>query len=415
MAKQAWQYKEFGTLIYPDDSNKTEEFDFPDCIRFGVRKRDGVQIKHFKKAFGGSATHARRNLGKAYEKAGMDAGWYKKKEEELKKNGDKSDKQLQEEIHAAYQVAFKNREKTNGPASNLMELTIESIAIGASILRSEQQNQKQNDLQAQKQSTHLLGSIYLNMPQAFQLNEEANWGGQELGVMGAKTQDILTGGNKTGMNSELASGTAVGNVGNIVGSAIGGIPALMTKMGVSGGLLGAGLGAMAAGSPIQKGVESALKIAENPYMEMMFSGIGFRNFQFDFIFRPKSEKEQKTVHHIIKMFRLNSRPTMTQEGLGTGFMNYPMEFEVEFLTRPAEKKGGFKSKVGFDSFTRNTSIPEIKPCVCNSVVTNYTPDNMWSAHDSGRPTAIQLSLGFKETELVMAEDIADGYSTYGGN
>jgi hypothetical protein len=40
MAKQAWQYKEFGTLIYPDDSNKTEEFDFPDCIRFGVRKRD---------------------------------------------------------------------------------------------------------------------------------------------------------------------------------------------------------------------------------------------------------------------------------------------------------------------------------------------------------------------------------------
>ena len=47
-----------------------------------------------------------------------------------------------------------------------------------------------------------------------------------------------------------------------------------------GGMFGAAIGALAAGSPIQKGLESTFGVVQNPYLEMMFSGIGFRQFQF---------------------------------------------------------------------------------------------------------------------------------------
>ena len=47
--------------------------------------------------------------------------------------------------------------------------------------------------------------------------------------------------------------------------------------------------------------------------------------------------------------------------------------------------------------------------------TNYAPDNMWLAHQGGKPNAMQLSLAFKETELVMAEDVQGTDNTYGGH
>jgi len=131
-------------------------------------------------------------------------------------------------------------------------------------------------------------------------------------------------------------------------------------------------------------------------MEMMFSGIGFRQFQFDFTFRPKNLTEQTTIQKIIKMFRLNSRPTFTEGAMGKSFMNYPMEFKIEFLTRN-----------NADTFVLNPGLPKMKSVVCGNVTTNYTPDNAWIAHKGGHPNAIQLSLTFKETELVMAEDVAD--------
>ena len=40
-----------------------------------------------------------------------------------------------------------------------------------------------------------------------------------------------------------------------------------------------------------------------PRMEMMFAGIGRRNFSYDFTFIPKSKQESDRVEEIIKMFK----------------------------------------------------------------------------------------------------------------
>ena len=155
-------------------------------------------------------------------------------------------------------------------------------------------------------------------------------------------------------------------------------------------------------------------MTSNPYEEMMFSGITFRTFNFDFVFRPESLDEIKVVDNIIKAFRRYSRPSFTSEkNLGKSIMNYPMEYGIEFLTADegnTEFKGqGPKEPAAGEVYTRNKHLPRIKTCVCEKVSTNYTAQGVWAAYNSGAPVAISLSLGFKEKELVMDTDVDAGY------
>jgi len=181
-------------------------------------------------------------------------------------------------------------------------------------------------------------------------------------------------------------------------------------------MFGMALGAMAAGGPLQQGAEAALGVAQNPYMEMMFSGVGFRAFQFEFIMRPRSEDEVDEVADILRMFRTFTKPTFVEGVLGKSFMDYPMEFQIEFLTgggytefgheESTARGRGDTAKGGFGTnYIPNPFVPKIKTCVCDNVTSNYTPQSIWAAHEDGVPVAVNLSLSFQETELVMAEDV----------
>jgi len=164
-----------------------------------------------------------------------------------------------------------------------------------------------------------------------------------------------------------------------------------------------------------------LGVAQNPYMEMMFTGVGFRAFQFEFIMRPRSTTEVYEVAQILKMFRTFTKPTFTEGGLNKSFMDYPMEFQIEFLTSGKydrattelydDMSDGSKAvRQGGNDYITNTNVPKLKNCVCDSVTSNYTPQSVWAAHDAGVPVAVTLGLSFQETELVMAEDVyEEGY------
>ena len=60
-----------------------------------------------------------------------------------------------------------------------------------------------------------------------------------------------------------------------------------------------------------------------------------------------------------------------------------------------------------EGYELNSNVPKLKTCVCDSVTTNYSPQNMWTAHENGVPVAVTLGLHFQETELVMAQDVLD--------
>jgi hypothetical protein len=100
------------------------------------------------------------------------------------------------------------------------------------------------------------------------------------------------------------------------------------------------------------------------------------------------------------MFREHSRPSWVGGELGKSFMNYPMVYRIEFLTTTGTGDA--------ESYAQNNNVPKLKTCVCDSVSTNYAPQNMWTAHQHGVPVAITLNLHFQETELVMAQDVQQG-------
>jgi hypothetical protein len=310
-----------------------------------------------------------------------------------------ADKTKQEAAKQAAITKYKEENPKHGMAENMLEVLGSSLGAVSQSLSTKQ-------LKPGKSTTSTLGSIYLNMPNGIQFNESANWSGDSLGFMGKITQNWIGGGPNSD-SSQALLGAVVGSAGNIMGGAIGAIPALVSKLGISGGMFGMAIGAMAAGTPIQKGLESALGVAQNPYMEMMFSGVGFRKFQFEFILRPKSTKEVNTVAMILKQLRTFTKPTFTQGALKKSFMDYPMEFGIEFLTSGGRdfKMSGKAKPHDYAGYQPNPFVPKIKTSVCDNVTSNFTPQSIWAAHSSGAPVAVTLGLSFQETELVMAEDV----------
>ena len=396
--QEALQPDGFDSLVYPNDMS-LDNF-YPDCICFTFFRRRGVSIDTVKKA----AAAAWAPVYNAFENSSdlksdkFDKGLKEQINKALEKAGGPTGARRKEIVTAATQAYIKDK-GTKMPDS-LLELIKNSLSDAGNVFAAEQVPKRQ--LKRTEQSKDKIGSIYLNMPNAIQFAEGANWGGESLGFIGKMAKDFI-GGSPEGSIMQGAKAKAAGSAGGIAAAAVGVLPTLFTKLGLPGGMFGAGLGAAALGPGLQKGAESALGVAQNPYMEMLFSGVGFRKYSFDFILRPKSSPEIDTVVEIIRMFRTYTKPRYTEQGLKKHFMDYPMEVGIEFLTSIAYGNKTFAEQ----NYVNNPYVPKIKNCVCDNVTTNYTPQSVWASHAAGAPVAIGLALSFQETELVMADDVFD--------
>ena len=160
---------------------------------------------------------------------------------------------------------------------------------------------------------------------------------------------------------------------------------------------GAGLGALNMAAP---GARAALQIRQGAIisnkMELSFTGVTRREFQFVFNFTPKSEEEANVIHDIVKTFKYYSHPEFIP-GMKGNSMTIPDSFDIEY------KSNG----------NTNQYLHKISTCFCHSINVQYGGDR-YTAHTdiSGRgspPTNTILTLGFKEMELITKKAIAAGY------
>lgn len=138
---------------------------------------------------------------------------------------------------------------------------------------------------------------------------------------------------------------------------------------------------------------SAAGYAINPQQQLLFTGIGFRTFQFAFTFTPSSVNESAAVQNIIYKFRYHAAPKMQTGAAGMAFI-VPDSFIIQFQQLG---KG------------ENTNITKLKESVLKSVDVNYSPNGIWSAHPDGSPTQVNLTLQFQEIALVDKTAIYNGY------
>jgi len=189
-------------------------------------------------------------------------------------------------------------------------------------------------------------------------------------------------------------------------------PELLSKFkagdfkGMAGSAIKSGVGMMAAtklasmvpilsSSPktVQLGLFAQFGQVLNPMLEMIYVSPEPRQFQFEFMFYPRSESEAQQVLQIIELFRFHSAPELG----GAGMLIPPSEFDMKFFYRGKE----------------NPNIPPIGTCVLKDIQTNYAPKGFASYESlsdtptkggTGMPVAITMALSFSETTYLTKED-----------
>lgn len=137
-------------------------------------------------------------------------------------------------------------------------------------------------------------------------------------------------------------------------------------------------------------VSAALGIAANPKKEQTFKGVDFRKFTFDYQFFPRNKTEAENVLRIIEQFKLHMHPEF-KSALNYIWI-YPSEFDIIYYNKHEENR----------NIHRHTS------CVLEEMNVNYTPNGAYQVFDNGMPTQINVSLGFKELQILSKETIKEG-------
>jgi hypothetical protein len=104
---------------------------------------------------------------------------------------------------------------------------------------------------------------------------------------------------------------------------------------------------------------------------------------------PRSPLEAENIKRILNLFKFHMHPELSKGGL---FYIYPSEFEIKYFYRDKE----------------NTYFDKISSCVLEDMSVDYGAD-IFSTFEDGNPVEINLTLKFKELELLTKDRITQGY------
>jgi len=188
--------------------------------------------------------------------------------------------------------------------------------------------------------------------------------------------------------------TQIGALGGILGGGLSATDGMENaafnddvRQAVTRGIIGAAPGIL--GSRGGDLLELGTKQITNPFREQFFKSVDFRTHSFRYNFMAKSQEESKNIRHIIRLFKFHMHPELT--GSGLSFI-YPSEFDIKYYFKDKENK----------AFDRITS------CVLTNMNIEYGGD-IFSTFSDGRPVEVNMTLEFRELEVLTKKRIAEGF------
>ena len=158
------------------------------------------------------------------------------------------------------------------------------------------------------------------------------------------------------------------------------------------GMKVAALAALDVAAPGSKAVaQNQTGRAITPKMELMFNGLGRREFSYEFNFIPKSPQEADVVKRIVYQFKYHMASDYL-EGSGQREMEIPSTFDISYQYLGDE----------------NRNLNRISTCFLESVEVAYGGDR-FQTYAEGVPQQTKLSLKFKEMEIITKSRIKEGY------
>ena len=221
-------------------------------------------------------------------------------------------------------------------------------------------------------------SIVLYMPDDLSVNYKANYEGAEIGLLvagGTSIADFMKGNTSGG---ETAKGMGLQFAKTI-------------EPLINFGTLGTAQGLNAL-------IQRKSGLAAAPMMEMVFQGIDFRTFNYNFKMTPRNREEAREVKRIIDTFTFHMLP----EKLGTGSplaFRVPSEFTIRYMYRGMNND--YLNKMTFCALTDM----KVEYGAGEKFVT-FRPDEQGAP-----PVQTNVSLTFQELEIIDKRRFNNTFTT----
>jgi hypothetical protein len=272
--------------------------------------------------------------------------------------------ELQKVVDLEYAYIGKSSEKA------IKDLEAEQIRVKEMKAR---QGKLGNSIQlSQDTTTRIATMIALYMPPSLSVSYNSKYGDKEIGVLAAAGSAALAAfASQSGTQRDSNLRSALDNIGKGLETAV-----------------------MATVDTVAPGATALLALEKGairtPKMELMFEGIGRREFSFEFTFIPKDVEEARTIQDIVKQFKFHMASNYTDTTFRE--MEIPSFFNIRYMYRADE----------------NPFLNKISTCALEGMDVSYGGDRFVS-YEGGRPQTTKISLKFKEMEIITKDQIDKGF------
>ena len=236
-----------------------------------------------------------------------------------------------------------------------------------------------------------VGKVFLPMqPEGLADGNGVDWQNGEAGALGVAAFKTA----QDAISAAAEKGNVMGNVAKAaMGTGIKEAESLLKGSGISNNDIASFFAARAVGnnSLFTRATGKVL----NPNLELLFNGPRLRQFNYNFRFTPREEREAREVRRIIKFFKKNMAPQRVPSKL---FLKTPNVFKLKYIF-----KGG----------RQHPFLNKIKMCALTQFNVTYAPDGSYMTYDDGSMTAYNVNMSFGELNPIYENDYDDDSNDMG--
>ena len=228
-------------------------------------------------------------------------------------------------------------------------------------------------------------TVYLPAPEGLAYSNKATYNDSEIGIIGSK---LLAG--SAGVFQSDTAGSFASKIEGEFAKAKGEYESLAKNPAstVKAAVL---FGAKKLES-LDKGSASAISIGAravfNPFIVTSFDGTGTRSYEFEYEFIPSSPAEAETIKHMARLFQI----AVYGQTEAVVLLKYPPRWQLTIL---GQTRGDNKL----------SPLSAFYDCYLESCDVTYNESNNSFFQDNS-PLSTKISLGFKETKALHADEIA---------
>ena len=290
------------------------------------------------------------------------------------------------EAYGAFSDSGGNRDKEGGSkisqeAYKKLSQAGGTAAAGRSSVGNYASKQSYKGMNVKRKATRRLKtSISLYMPPSIEVSYGAGYKDQEIGTL---AENVLQAYSQFTKKQYGAAGQSIVNMDGGVKMMLAGM--LTTTLGLLPGM----------GGTKELYAMRERKVYSNR-MEVAFTGLEKRKFNYTFKMTPRSEEEAEEIRAIIFAFKANMLPELDGDYDKGRRMVVPNTFDIKYMYQGDE----------------NQYLNKISTCVLENLNVKYggTQFQAFKGNNEGAPLVeTEISLQFKEMETITRERIFEGF------